>query len=108
MPHSIVKSPQAYRDLIEIASYIAQDSIEASERFLIAAQTTFEKVARTPEIGTACPFQHPLAAGIRVWPIQRFKRYLVFYRPESADINIIRVLHGAQDWQSIFKNISDG
>ena len=102
MPNSIFKSPQAYSDLIDIASYIAQDSIEASDRFLNAAQATFEKLASSPQIGAICPFRHPLAMGIRVWPIQRFKRYLVFYRPESNGINVIRVLHGARDWQSIF------
>jgi toxin ParE1/3/4 len=106
MPNPITKSPQAYSDLIDIACYIARESIEASERFLNATQTTLEKLARTPEIGSICPFQHQLAAGIRVWPVQRFKRYLVFYRPESKGINVVRVLHGARDWQSIFEHIS--
>jgi toxin ParE1/3/4 len=107
MHKSITKSPQAYRDLIDIASYIAQDNFEASERFLHAAETTFESLAKSPEIGNLCPFQNSLAAGIRVWPVRRFKRYLVFYRSEAKGIDVVRVLHAARDWQALFENFSD-
>jgi toxin ParE1/3/4 len=103
MPRSITKSPQAFRDLIDIASYIAHDSIESSERFLDAAEETMKKLLKTPEIGSLCPFQNPLARGIRVWPIRRFRRYLVFYRADSNGVDVVRVLHGARDWQSIFE-----
>lgn len=107
MKKAIVKSPQAYWDLVEIADYIAQDSITASDRFLEAAEMTFDNLAKTPEIGSLCPFKNPLASDIRVWPIRQFNRYLVFYRTESNRIYVIRVLHGARDWQSLFDNRSD-
>lgn len=107
MKKAITKSPQAYRDLIEIAAHIAQDSIDASDRFLDAAEATFEHLARTPEIGTLCRFKSPLAADIRVWPIRRFGKYLVFYRPEPKHIYVSRVLHGARDWQSLFEEHID-
>lgn len=107
MKKSITKSPQAYNDLIDISGYIAQDSIEAADRFLIAAQETFERLAMTSELGSLCPFKNPMAEGIRVWPIKRFKRYLVFYRAESNGINVVRILHGARDWQALFENAFD-
>jgi toxin ParE1/3/4 len=103
MKKAITKGPQAYRDLVEIADHIARDSIDASDRFLEAAETTFDRLAETPEIGSLCPFKNPLAADIRVWPVRRFKRYLVFYRPELKCIYVVRVLHGARDWQSLFE-----
>jgi toxin ParE1/3/4 len=78
MNRPITKSPQAYGDLVDIASYIAQDSIEASEHFLEAAETTIDRLAARPEIGSLCPFKNPMAAGVRVWPVRRFNRYLVF------------------------------
>ncbi|MGW8256087.1 MAG: hypothetical protein ACWGMZ_01235 [Thermoguttaceae bacterium] len=40
MKKAITKSPQAYRDIVEIADHIAQDSIDAADRFLEAAETT--------------------------------------------------------------------
>ena len=107
MNKAITKSPQAYQDLVEIAFHIAQDSIDASERFLDAAETTFDRLAETPEIGSLCPFRNPLAAGIRVWPVRRFNRYLVFYRPERKGILVARVMHGGRDWQSLFEDFTD-
>jgi toxin ParE1/3/4 len=107
MNKPITKSPQAYRDLIDIASHIAQDSIEASERFLQAAETTFDRLAESPEIGSLCPFKDPLAVDIRVWPVRRFKKHLIFYGAESKGIYVARVMHGARDWHSLFENISD-
>ncbi len=106
MNKAITKSPQAYRDLVDIASYIAHDSIEAAERFLRAVETTFDRLAETPEIGSLCPFENPLAANIRVWSVRRFNSYLVFYRPESNGIHVARVMHGARDWQSLFEDFS--
>ncbi len=103
MKKSIVKSPQAYRDLVEIADSIAQDSIDASDRFLDAAEMTFDCLAETPEIGSLCPFKNPLAVEIRVWPVRQFKRYLIFYRSELNSVSIVRVLHGARDWQSLIE-----
>jgi toxin ParE1/3/4 len=34
---SIQKRPQVIRDLIELATYIAEDNMDASDRFLVAA-----------------------------------------------------------------------
>ena len=107
MKKAVAKSPQAYRDLIEIADHIAEGRIEAADRFLDAAEATFDRLAETPEIGGLCPFKNPLAVDIRVWPIRRFNKYLVFYRPESNGVFVVRVLHGARDWQSLFENQID-
>jgi toxin ParE1/3/4 len=107
MNKAITKSPQAYRDLIDIASHIAEDSLEASDRFLQAAEATFRCLAETPEIGSLCPFKNPPAADIRVWPVRRFNSHLIFYRPESNGIYVVRVIHGARDWQRLFESVSD-
>lgn len=39
----------------------------------------------------------PLFEGVRVFPVSRFKKYLVFYRPIQDGIEVLRVLHGARD-----------
>ena len=48
MGTTITKAPQTRRDLLELANYIARDSLGTAERFLDAA---FELLASTPEQG---------------------------------------------------------
>lgn len=87
---------------------IARDSLDAALRFIDAAQATFELLARTPELGELCRFRSPRAAGVRVWRIKGFERYLVFYRPTEAGIRVVRVLHAARDWEVLFSGECHG
>ncbi|MCL1474009.1 hypothetical protein [Argonema antarcticum] len=41
---SLQKRPQVIRDLIELATYIAEDHMDASDRFLSAAEDIFDNV----------------------------------------------------------------
>ena len=102
MGTTITKRPQATCDLLELADYIARDSLEAAERFLKAAEEAFQLLAGMPELGVHCPFRSRRAKGIRVWAIRGFEDYLVFYRPIKAGIDVVRVLHGARDIPSLF------
>jgi toxin ParE1/3/4 len=61
MPHTINKTPLAAADLIDIASFIAEDNLDAAERFLDAAEATFTNLASMPLMGRTVPFQHPQA-----------------------------------------------
>jgi toxin ParE1/3/4 len=49
MMFAIKKRPQVIRDLIDLATYIAEESLDVSDRFLIAAETTFKQLAKTLE-----------------------------------------------------------
>jgi toxin ParE1/3/4 len=103
MPSQIQKTPQAANDLIDIASYIAEDNLDAAERFLDAAEEAFALLASMPSMGRAVIFQSPAAQGIRVWRIQGFPRYLIFYRAVAHGIEIVRVLHAARDIERLFE-----
>ncbi|MCC5667711.1 type II toxin-antitoxin system RelE/ParE family toxin [Nostoc sp. CHAB 5784] len=61
----IKKRPQVIRDLIDLATYIAQDNLDVSDRFLTAAEATFKQLAKTSAIGKPCQFIHPNLAEIR-------------------------------------------
>lgn len=104
MGTTITKTPQARRDLLELADYIARDSLDTAERFLDAAEAAFQLLASTPELGTLCEFRSPEAAGIRMWSIRGFENYVVFYRPIEDAVDIVRVIHGARDIQAIFSD----
>lgn len=103
MSRSIRRLPQAKRDLIELADYLAQDSLAASDRFLQAAEQAFEALAGMPEMAGVWETDNPALAGIRVWPIRGFAKFLIFYRPTAGGIEVIRVLHASRDIASIIE-----
>ncbi len=101
LPH-INKTPQVEIDLIDCAMYIAEDNLDAAERFLDAAEATFERLASMPFVGQACEFRNPRLQGLRRWQVRGFENYLIFYRPEDHGVTIIRVIHGSRDIDAIF------
>jgi toxin ParE1/3/4 len=84
----VIRRPRAVADLIDHYAYIARDRIEAAERFLRAAGQTFDLIARYPMIGRAWESDDPRLAGIRVYPMRRYRNYLVFYRPNEAGAEV--------------------
>ena len=91
----IRRKPAALRDLISIGRRIARHDPSAAERFLDAAEPTFNELARHPFIGWLRHFQR--RPGLRSWRVDHFQDYLVFYRPIADGVEICRVLHGARD-----------
>ena len=54
-----------------------------------------------PGMGTPYDHDHPALAELRFLPVTRFKKYRVFYRAIPVGIEVVRVLHGSRDLQSI-------
>lgn len=102
MTRKLIKREQAKRDLIDMADVIAQDNLDAAERFLDAAQAAFRFLARTPGAGATREYSDPTLKDLRMWPIKGFEKYLVFYRTVPGGLDIIRVLHTARDIEAIF------
>jgi len=95
-PHFDV-NPRANRDLDEHYLYIRRDSPEAAVRLLRAADSTFRQLARTPYLGAEFPVQRPDLAGLRIWQVEGFRNYVIYYRPIEGGIEVVRVLHAARD-----------
>jgi toxin ParE1/3/4 len=101
--------PAADRDLDEQAEYLAaHQSLEMALRFYRAAEQTFRLLASQPKIGKVTAYRSPFLAGMRMFPLKRFSKYLVFYRLLESGIEIIRVLHGARDIESLFEGQANG
>jgi toxin ParE1/3/4 len=98
----VVIRPRADTDIEELADYIAGDSPRAALRFYEATRATFHFLASMPEIGEACLFREPAHANLRMWPVKGFKKYIIFYRPVSDGVEIVRVIHAARDFEAIF------
>jgi toxin ParE1/3/4 len=93
----IVKRERALRDLELRSEYIRQHNPRAALRFLAAALTTIRKLAASPGVGARYNPNHPALAELRFFPSTGFKKDLIFHRPISDGIEIVRVLHGARD-----------
>lgn len=90
-------SPRAAADLIEIWSYIADDSEAHADGFIDKIYDTMELLARQRGLGRQ---RDELVPGIQSFAVGR---YVVFYRVVTAAIEIVRVLHGARDIENIFE-----
>jgi toxin ParE1/3/4 len=94
----IVKRASARRGLAESADYLRRHaSANTARRFLAAAQRAFESLAAMPKKGGLRESDRPELIGVRVWPIPRFKNYLIFYRPIEDGVDVLRVIHAARD-----------
>jgi toxin ParE1/3/4 len=91
-------SPRAHEDLIEIWSYIADDSVTNADAFIDRLYETMESLGRNPGSGR---HREELALGIQSFP---FGRYLIFYRALTNSVEIVRVLHGARDIENVFES----
>ena len=91
-------SDEADNDLIEIWLHISQDDLEAADKFLVTLVEKFSLLSGQPKIGRARP---ELAPRIRSFPTGR---YIIFYRPMSDGIEIVRILHSRRDVENVFDN----
>lgn len=99
--------PRADRDIDEHFAFISRESLDVAMRFLDATNREFERLARSPGLGSTCETRSPRLTGLRVWPISGFDRHLIFYRPISEGIEIVRVLHGARNIDRIIAAVDD-
>jgi plasmid stabilization system protein ParE len=95
-------TPEAEADLVEIWSYIARDSIDAADRVESAIYDGCTFLARTPQ--TRQVREHFTALPVRFWTVQQFPNYLIVYRPETAPLEIVRIVHGMRDVKRILRS----
>lgn len=96
--------PGADRGLDDHYDYIAQDSLDAAQRLLEVAHATFDELLATPGMGRPKELRNPRLAGLRQWRIRGFPRYLIYYLETVTGIEVVRVLHGARDIESLLED----
>ena len=103
MTSSVTLRPRARRDLLEQYAYFGEhSSLETADRFLAAVENTCLLLATQPDSGTLYQSPVPRLAGLRRFPVSGFRRYSIFYFARRAGIEVLRVLHGARDIESVF------
>ena len=102
MTKSFTFLQSAEQDVEEIVDYISHDSAQAAATFRVALQGVCEMLVDIPEAGSARNFHNPEMKGLRMLPVRKFTKYLIFYRSTSEGLEIVRVVHGARDLPSLF------
>lgn len=84
-------APEAEADLNSIWVYIAEDSVSAANNLIALIKEKCRMLADSPMMGRV---RNELAPSLRSFPVGR---YVIFYRAVTQGIEIVRVLHSAQD-----------
>jgi toxin ParE1/3/4 len=100
----VIKRVAAKRDLVDHFVFLGENaSLEIARRFLQSANHTFEILARMPEIGASRKFRNAHFENVRMWRVNDFEKYLIFYRPLKEGAEILRVVHGARNLEDLFR-----
>ena len=93
-------SRQADTDLEGIADYIADFNPTAASDVLDMLHNTFGFLSRNPQAGT---LREDLRSNLRIFtPDRPAHNYVIFFYPRTDGIEVISVIHGAQDWIGMF------
>ena len=89
-------APVAIQDLDEITSYFASRNVDAGDRLLDQFQKKCRYLAQFPQIGRSYKTIRPYLRGVPM------DGYIIFYRIETDRIEIMRVVKGNRDLESLF------
>ena len=87
----VLLAAPARNDLRSIGTYIARTSTARAKNFVDDANERFQLLAANPSMGRVRP---ELGSAVRSFP---FSSYLIYYRQSTIGIEVLRVLHTAQD-----------
>ena len=89
-------SDDARSDLDGIWLNIAADNVEAADRLIDSVLEDYRRLTRHPYLGRV---RKDLRPELRSWGVGS---YVIFYTATDDCVEIVRVLHGAQDLPSLF------
>jgi toxin ParE1/3/4 len=97
MPHRL--APEAETDLDDIWCYVARESgnVGIADRLIDSITTHFFSLSRYPHMGRRR--DEDLRPGLRSFSVGQ---YLIFYRVESDDVLILRVIRGSRNIEVLF------
>jgi antitoxin ParD1/3/4/toxin ParE1/3/4 len=99
MKSRYVLSPEAAEDLVAIWQYIQQQSsVEMADRVESVIRERMVFLARNPGAGH---WRKDLTGeAVRFFPVYS---YLIVYRPETKPLQIVAILHGRRDVDTVLK-----
>lgn len=105
MKREFYLSDKAEQDLFVHARYIAEDNRDVAEKFITSFIETAKIIVAMPFVGKEYSDTDARIDGMRGFPVRDFDKYLIFYRQVQKEkyIEIIRIIHTAQDIRFLFK-----
>ena len=97
-------TPQAAEDLDAIWWFIAEDNRDTADQVEIEIIATCRRLAKHPLMGTKR--QDITAQPVRFWTLPKFPNYVIVYRPDTAPLQVVAVLHGKRDVKKVLKGRS--
>jgi len=99
----VTQRPRARLDLLDQYVYFGEQAgVELAERYFTAIDETCLQLVKHPRSGPHYDSGIARLDGLRRFPVKGFEKYLVFYLPHENGIDVIRVLHGARDIETLF------
>lgn len=89
-------SRRAEIDLLEIGDYIAQTNPERARSFVAQLIASASGLARNPRRFPLLPLREKSGIRRRV-----YGKYLIIYQIESTRVIVLRILHGARDYDAL-------
>ena len=90
------RTKEAKREVAQAWRYIAERNFDAAERWLETIDAKVKLLAQFPGFGQR---RDDLAPSVQSFPVGN---YLIFYRRIKSGIEVLHVLHGAQDIRRFF------
>ncbi len=94
-------SPEASQDLSSIIDYFVSRNIDAGERFVDEFEKKCKYLANFPNMGRSYGNIKPNLRGI---PLDG---YIIFYRVIDGGIEIVRVVSGYRNLESLFTELDE-
>jgi len=101
-PLTLDIAEDAQTDIAEIGFYLAERSRTVEDRFYTAFDQTLRLLAQAPGLGGRYQCSNPEMECVRIWRVNGFPNHLIFYRQQGDMLQILRVIHGARDYDTMF------
>ena len=92
-------------EMLSIYRYIASDNPDAAERFFAAVEHCIQRLTVFPRIGRLWDTNKPALEGMRVYSVEPYRVYQIFYRVVGKDLEVYRIVHGARDLKRFVNEI---
>jgi toxin ParE1/3/4 len=98
----LVLSDAAVADILEQAAWYSTQSGNAlAGRWEKAVTSAILRAVSRPTTGAPCTFQSSELRNVRRTAIGGFPKHLLFYRFDSGEVFVLRVVHGARDLERL-------
>ena len=97
--------PLADEDIDRGFVYLQQENTAQALAFLDAIEASFQQLVDNPDIGSPRYAAILPVDGLRFWRVGKFP-WLIFYLVAESKIDVVRILHGAQDIPTVL-NLAD-